>query len=190
MRSRTVVVFTLQPPSSILPLVTLAAAGAALIALAVVTGRRAKRVRRTFIALVFIGVVTIGLGIGLTYSIGARSTITVGNGYVYIDSPSLWGVGDMNITSNQIQSSYVGVIGTGNLTISKQHGTNSGDFNVGVFTLGGGATAYVVSDNSTSLVLHLYSGSYVVLGTNDTSALVAAFSHSVQYVPGAASGNG
>lgn len=88
----------------------------------------------------------------------------------------------MNITSGQIQSTYVGEVGSGNLTISKQHGTNIGDFDVGVFTLGSGATAYVVSDNSTSLVLHLYSGAYVVVGTSDTSALVAAFSESVHVV--------
>jgi len=93
----------------------------------------------------------------------------------------------MNITSSQIRNAYVGEIGVGNLTISKQHGTNTGNFNVGVFTLGSGATAYVVSDNSTSLVLQLYSGGYVILGTSDTGALVAAFSQSVHLVQTATS---
>ena len=62
-----VVEFTLQPPSiaGTLPLVILVASGAALIALALATGRRAKRVRRTFVALVVIGFVTMGAGVGL-----------------------------------------------------------------------------------------------------------------------------
>jgi hypothetical protein len=54
-------------------------------------------------------------------------------------------------------------------------------------TTGSGATAYVVSDNSTSLVLQLYSGRYMILGTDDTSGLVAAFSQSVHFVQEAAS---
>jgi len=182
-----VIEFTLQPPSSMLPLVILAAAGAALIALALATGSRAKSIRRTFVALLVIGIVTIGVGIGLSYSISAPSTITIGNGYLYVNSPSLWGTGNMNITSSQIRSAYVGEIGVGNLTMSRQHGTSTGNFNVGVFTLGSGATAYVVSDNSTSLVLQLYSGEYVILGTNDTDALVAAFSQSVHFVQDATS---
>ena len=179
-----VVEFTLQPPAGVeaLPLLILAATGAALIVLAFATGRRAKSVRRTFVALLIIGVVTIGVGVGLAYSMGARSSITVASGYVYVNSPSIWGAGNVNITSNQIQTAYVETIGSGLLTLSKQHGTNTGDFDVGVFTLGNGATAYVVTDNSTCLVLQLYSGSYVLLGTNDTFALATAFSQSVHPV--------
>lgn len=149
-----------------------------------IRGRRAKSIRQTFIIILIIGVVIIGLGIGLSYSSRASSTITVGNGYMYNQSPSFGGTGNMNITSSQIQSAYVGQVGAGNLTISKQHGTNTGNFNVGVFTLGKGATAYVVSDNSTSLV-KLYSGKYWILGTNNTSSLVAAFSNSVHSVQNA-----
>ena len=184
-----VVEFTLQPPSIVgtLPLVILVVMGGALIALALATGRHAKSVRRTFIVMLVLGVVTVGTGVGLSYLSSAPSTITVGSGYLYINSSSFSGTGSMNITSNQIQSAYVGEVGVGNLTLSKQHGTNTGDFNVGVFTLGNGATAYVVSDNTTSLVLRLYSGNYVVLGTGDTSALVAAFSQSVHSVQDAAS---
>jgi len=179
--------FTLQPPSIVntLPLVILVVSGAALIVLALATGRRAKSIRRTFIALLTLGIVVIGVGIGLSYFSGEPSTITIGNGYLYIDSPSFGGTGNMNITSNQIRNAYVGEVGIGNLTISKQHGTNTGNFNVGVFTLESGATAYVVSDNSTSLVLQLNSGKYVILGTNDTTALVAAFSRSVHFVKNA-----
>ena len=182
-----VVEFALQPPSSILPFVILVLAGAALIVLALATGRRAKSVRGTFVALLVLGVAVVGVGAGLSYFSGGPSTITIGNGYVYINSPSFSGAGNMNITSSHIRNAYVGEIGVGNLTISKQHGTNTGNFNVGVFTLGSGATAYVVSDNSTSLVLQLYSGGYVILGTSDTGALVAAFSQSVHLVQTATS---
>ena len=80
------------------------------------------------------------------------------------------------MTSSQILSAYVGQIGSGNLTLSKQHGTNYDHFNVGVFTLKDGSTAYVVSNNSTDLIIHLNTGKYVILGTSNTDALAASFS--------------
>ena len=181
--------FTLQPPSGagVLPLAILAVTGAALIVLAFATGRRAKSVRRTFVVMLILGVMLIGLGVGLSYSVGAPTTVTVGDGYLYIKSSSFWGTGNLNITSNQIRGAYVGEIGVGNLTISKQHGTNIDDFNVGVFTLGSGATAYIASDNSTSLVIQLLTGRYVIVGTDDTSLLVSAFSETVHPVQDRAS---
>jgi len=45
--------------------------------------------------------------------------------------------------------------------------------------LGNGKTAYVVSNNSTDLIIQLDGGKYVILGTSDTNALVASFSQSV-----------
>ena len=50
---------------------------------------------------------------------------------------------------------------------------------VGIFTLGNGATAYVVSNNSTDLIIQLNSGEYVVLGTSNINALATSFSNSV-----------
>jgi hypothetical protein len=85
----------------------------------------------------------------------------------------------MNITTNKIASAYVGQIGSGNLTLSKQHGTNYDHFNTGIFTLGNGDTAYVVSSNSTDLIIQLNSGEYVILGTSNTFALATSFSQSV-----------
>jgi hypothetical protein len=58
---------------------------------------------------------------------------------------------------------------------------NSGG-NVGIFrtfTLGNGKTAYVISNNSTDLIIELNSGKYVILGTSDTNALATSFSQSV-----------
>jgi hypothetical protein len=173
--------FTVQPSSSIgtVALIILVVTGVALLILTLTTGRRAKTVRRTFIALLVIGIAVIGLGVGLFYATSTPSTITVGSGYVIIQSPSFNGAGNLNVTSNQIASAYVGQIGSGNLTLSKQHGTNYDHFNVGIFTLGNGATAYVVSNNSTDLIIQLNSGEYVVLGTSNTNALATIFSNSV-----------
>jgi len=170
--------FIVQPSSSFatITLVILVVTGAALLILALTTGRRAKSVRQTFVALLVIGIVIIGLGVGLFFSTATPSTITVGSGYVSIQSPSFNGAGNLNATSAHIASAYVGQIGSGDLTLAKQHGTNYDDFNVGVFTLGNGKTAYVVSDNSTDLILQLNSGEYVILGTSNTNALAQAFS--------------
>ncbi|MGA3059500.1 MAG: hypothetical protein ABSD92_03930 [Candidatus Bathyarchaeia archaeon] len=96
-----------------------------------------------------------------------------------IQSPSFSGAGNMNITANKIVSAFVGQVGSGNLTLSKQHGTNYDHFNVGIFTLGNGDTAYVVSNNSTDLVIQLNSGEYVILGTSNTEVLATSFSQSV-----------
>ncbi len=177
--------FTVQPSSSIgtIALIILVATGVAILILALTTGRRAKTVRRTFIALLVIGIAVIGLGVGLFYVISIPSTITVGSGYVNVQSPSFNGAGNLNITSNQILSAYVGQIDSGNLTLVKQHGTNYDHFNVGIFTLRDGSTAYVVSSNSTDLIIHLNTGKYVLLGTSNTAALATSFSQTVYLLP-------
>jgi hypothetical protein len=173
--------FTVQPSSSLgtIALVVLVVTGAVLLLLAVATGSRAKTIRRTFVALMIIGLVVIGLGVWLFFTSNTPSTITVGSGYVNIQSPSFNGAGNMNITANKIASAYVGQIGSGNLTLSKQHGTNYDNFNVGIFTLGNGDTAYVVSNNSTDLIIQLNNREYVILGTSNTNAFATSFSQSV-----------
>ena len=139
--------------------------------------RVGKGTRR--VAFIIAGTILIGTGVGLYALGGIPSTITVGSGYVYIQSPPFFGAGSMNITSSEIASAYVGQIGSGNLTLSKQDGTSAGNLNIGVFTLGNGHTAYVVSDNSTDLIIQLKNGDYVVLGTSRTNALATSFSQSV-----------
>ncbi len=173
--------FTVQPSSSLglIALVALVGTGVALLILAIVTGRRAKTIRSTFVALMIIGLLIIAGGIWLFFATNTPSTITVGSGYVNIQSPSFGGAGNMEITSIQIVSAYVGQIGSGNLTLSKQRGTNYDHFNIGIFTLGNGRTAFVVSSNSTDLIIQLDNGEYVILGTSDTAALIASFSQSV-----------
>ena len=139
--------------------------------------RVGKGTRR--VAFIIAGTILIGTGVGLYALGGIPSTITVGSGYVYIQSPPFFGAGNMNTTSSEIASAYVGQIGSGNLTLSKQDGTNAGNLNIGVFTLGNGHTAYVVSDNSTDLIIQLKNGDYAVLGASRTNALATSFSQSV-----------
>lgn len=115
------------------------------------------------------------------------STVTVGSGYVNVQfsgfSPNLPGVpfisGNKNVTSSEISNAFIGQIGAGNFTLNKQYGTNDGNTNIGSFTLGNGATAYVASTNSTDLIIQLKSGQYVILGTSNTNALATSFSQNV-----------
>ena len=125
------------------------------------------------------GIILIGTGVGLYALGGIPSTITVDSGYVYIQSPPL-GTGNINVTSSEITSAYVGQIGSGNLTLStRQWGVGIGNLNLGVFTLGNGKTANVVSNNPTDLIIQLNNGKYVILSTSNTTALASSFSQNV-----------
>jgi uncharacterized membrane protein YczE len=53
--------------SGLIPLVIIFMIGVFLILLALATGRHAKTVRRTFFAVIIIGLAVIGLGIGLYF---------------------------------------------------------------------------------------------------------------------------
>ena len=115
------------------------------------------------------------------------STVTVGSGYINVEfagfSPDLPGVpfvsGSKNVTSTEIADAFVGQIGFGDFTLDKQFGTNTVATNIGVFTLGNGARAYVASINSTDLIIKLNSGEYLIVGTSNTEALAASFSQNV-----------
>ena len=130
-----------------------------------------------------IGIVLIVLAGGLSYYWYAPSTVTVGSGYINIQFSALSPIpfigGEKNVTSSEISTAYVGQIGSGTFTLNKQYGNNLGDTNIGVFTLGNGATAYVASTNSTDLIIQLNSGQYVILGTSNTNALAVSFSQNV-----------
>ena len=63
--------------------------------------------------------------------------------------------------------------------MDKQYGLNSGNTNIGVFKLGNGATAYIASTNSTSLIIQLKTGEYVIVGNSNTDALARSFSENV-----------
>lgn len=173
--------FTIQPSTilSIIATLILVLSGIVVLLLAVFTGRHAKKIRPTFMAMLIIGIVTIGLGVWVFFDSNSPSTITIGTGYVSIQSSGFGGAGNLNVTSDKIVSAYVGQIGSGNLSLTKQHGTNYDDVNIGVYTLGNGKTANVVSENSTDLIIQLNNGNYVILGTSNTDALATSFSQNV-----------
>ncbi len=124
------------------------------------------------------GVIIIGIGAVILMGNALPSTITVGNQYVSYES-SFLGAGSMTIPSDQIANAYVSQLGQGNLTMSRTFGTASGDVCIGLFTLGNGHTAHVLTNNNTSLVIELTNGEYVILGVSDMDALTASFSQNV-----------
>ena len=136
---------------------------------------------------VIIGVAAIVLSGVMLSSTQDASTITVGSGYINVqfshispDAPYVPFVsGNKNVTSSEISSAFVGQAGSGDFTLTKQYGTDYGDTNIGVYTLGNHATAYVASTNSTNLILQLNNGKYLILGTADTDALATSFSENV-----------
>ncbi len=114
------------------------------------------------------------------------STVTIGTGYVDVQfagfSPNSsipFLSGNMNVTSNQIDSAFVGQVGSGEFTLDKQQGANAGDTNIGLYKLGNGAKAYIASINSTDLIIKLNSGEYLIVGTSNTDALAASFAQNV-----------
>jgi hypothetical protein len=136
---------------------------------------------------IILGILLIAVAVSVAFVYFAPSTITVGSGYVNVQfanvSPDLPNVpfvsGNKNVTSTEIVSAFVGQVGSGNFTLDKQYGSNFDNVNVGVFTLGNGAKAYVASNNSTNLIIQLNSGEYLILGTSNTDALAASFSKNV-----------
>ncbi len=171
--------FVIQPPATLalLLLSALVITGAVIIIAAFVTGRNAKTIRKTFFALLVLGLAIAGLGVFLYFTLDTPVTITLGDGYVGIADSSLGGMGNQNFTSSQITQAYVTQLGTGNISLSyRQHGTSYGNFKLGVFTLGNGHTAYVATNNQTVVAAELTNGNYLVLGTSNTQAFADSFS--------------
>lgn len=137
-----------------------------------------------------------GLAIGIVVSLlagGALAAnflnpnppaITIGQGEVSINT-QVPGVGAMSFSSADMKEAYVQSMGSGVLaSMSKEIGTNMGDYNVGTFVLGNGATAYVVTDAANNVVVALNDGSYLVLGppSNNFTGFVNLFSEDVMQV--------
>jgi hypothetical protein len=173
--------FTVQPSAStaLIGSLILIATGIVVLSLAFFAGRRSKKIRATFVVMMIIGIATVGFGVWSFFDFNSPSTITIGTGYVSIQSSGFGGAGNLKVTSGEIVSAYVGQIGSGNLSLTKQQGTNYDNVNIGVYTLGNGKTANVVSENSTDLIIQLNNDKYVILGTSNTNALASSFSQNV-----------
>ncbi|MGD6810684.1 MAG: hypothetical protein ACQCN3_13385 [Candidatus Bathyarchaeia archaeon] len=124
------------------------------------------------------GAIVIGIGAVIFMGNAIPSTITVGDQYISYQS-SFLGAGSMNIPADQIANAYVAQLNQGDLTMSRTFGTASGDVCVGLFALGNGHTAHVLTNNNTSLIIELTNGEYVILGVSDMDALAVSFSQNV-----------
>jgi hypothetical protein len=135
--------------------------------------------------LAIIGIMLIvcgGFAFVTTYGSSSPSVVTVGDGYINVECPDFgyFGAnGNKNVTSNEITVAFVGKVGSGDFAVHKQHGLELGDTNIGIFTLGNGATAYIASTNSTNLIIELKNGEYLIVGTSDTQALADSFAQNV-----------
>jgi len=118
------------------------------------------------------------LGIGIYAITSTPATIVIGPQYVSYQSGILNG-GSMTVTSNQVSNAYIGLLGQGDLRMTRTFGTSAGNVNMGLFQLANGKTAHVVSCNQTSLIIELKNGQNVILGTSDTNTLAVSFSENV-----------
>ena len=138
-----------------------------------------KGIKHTFYITIGIGAAVIVIGIVLLIALTAPYKVKIGTGYISVYAPSIAG-GNINVTSSEIQSAYIGNIVNGNITLSiRTDGTSIGNLNAGRFLLSNNAKAYVVSSNSTDVILKLKSGSYLILGNNNTDMLASIISKSV-----------
>lgn len=126
--------------------------------------------------------IIIGASAGLVYYVSNSrpATIAVESGQFTISAQQ---IGTYTYTSAEIQNAYVTNLGSGVLSsVSRQHGYESSGYNVGVYTLSGGKTAYVISENNTNLVVQLDSGMYLVLSPANFTTFVNYFSENVSPV--------
>lgn len=144
--------------------------------LAVGSYMNTKSIRQLLVLIVVVIAVFAGSYAYIHYKVENPSEITIGNGFIQISSSE---TGTMNFTSGQISSAYVAHIGSGNLSLSRIHGLYNSVDRVGVFSMGNGATAYVVSDVPNDLIVELTSGNYLIVGNSNLSAMVSLFNQEV-----------
>lgn len=166
---------------------SLAVAGIIVILYSVVLLVRSKRngQKARVAAYVMTGIIIIASGLPI-YVIQARNSqnaaINVGNGYLEISGPR---IGEHNYSSSSISNAFLENIHTGSITLAKRTGgISTGSLNEGNFVLSNGDNAYVISDNTTVLVVEPNSGPVLVLGTSNTLALATAFNTDVSPVTG------
>lgn len=173
-------VFTITPPANniiliglIIPAIVVFIAGISRY------GRFGTNKKKLAAIVVILAIVSSGMiwgGFYLERAASSPATIEIGNHFIAIDSGE---TGVVNVTSSQIVNAYVAQIGTGNLTLSRQHGLYNGVDRIGVFTMGNGATAYVVSSVQQDLIIQMTSGEYMVVGNENITEMVSVFSQDV-----------
>lgn len=121
----------------------------------------------------------VGGGLAATFLNPSAPTIAVGPGQVSISAQV---IGTMSFQATDMKQACTQTVGSGLLaSMFKQSGTNYGNYNVGTYSLDNGATAYVVSDNPSNVVVELDSGLYLVLGppSSNFTGFVSYFSENV-----------
>jgi len=143
------------------------------------------RINSKYDFLVIIGVLLMIIGgflfVVAVLSSSSSSFVTVGDGYMIVKSGYFSGVngGNKNVTCEEIAAAFVGQVGLGDFKLHKRSGLNFDDINMGMYTLGNGAKAYLATTNSTCLIVELKSGEYLIVGNQDTQAIANSFSQNV-----------
>lgn len=166
----------------------MAAGSAGLIIFTVMSLRDRERKKRVYrlLSIVFAMILITGLPLYIVQGIsGSNADIGIGTGYVRVSGPY---IGNRNFTSTQVRYAFMENINTGNVTITiREAGTSIGNLNEGMFRLNNGETAYVATDNATSLVVSLDSGAFLILGSHDSLSMAEYFSSHVRSVSGLSS---
>ncbi|MDR2202894.1 MAG: hypothetical protein LBE76_01030 [Nitrososphaerota archaeon] len=145
-----------------------------------VDGERRGSLGKYALAILGIGLILGGCFFyGVSGFMSSPAVVTVGDGYISVETGMAGVNSNKNVTSEEIATAFVGQVGSGDFTLSKTSGTNFGDTNIGRYTLGNGATAYVASTNSTNLIIELKNGEYIIAGNQDTQAIANSFSQNV-----------
>ncbi len=178
----TLTTFTVPPPEGFVVLFV------GLVSLVIVIGAgawfasRTKYPRRIRLAIpAFVVIVVALLGVLVLPQTG---TITVNPGEISLSSFPLLSA---SFQANQVKSAYVTTLGNFSLVSRGPPGSNWGtttwgDYSVGVFLGPGGQTCEVMTGSPQVLVVQLTNGQCLVLGPQDMSGLVSAFSTDIGQV--------
>ncbi len=138
-----------------------------------------RGVRLAIPAFVIITVATMGVLV-----LPQTGTITVNPGEISLSSFPLLSV---SIQANQVKGAYVTTQANFSLVSRAGPGANWGtaswgDYSVGVFLGPGGQTCDVITGSPQVLVVQLTNGQCLVLGPQDLSGLISAFSTDIRQV--------
>jgi len=143
----------------------------------VATLRTSKATRNKVVAFAVIIVLLIVVPLFVFVGPVARNSVTVSQGEFSASAPPFFST---TVRSDQIKEAFVVNLNTWNVTIAaKTSGTSLGDYNAGYFLLSNGATADVLTDGQTNLIVLTSSGLYFILGPSDFQAFVTDFSSQV-----------
>lgn len=167
------VTFTVNPPAVASVIPWIAVIIVVIVGVSVIIFKRGPQRKLSIVIVVAVLVVTIAIVFFLVPV--SPSTITINQGQISVSGSPF---GTKTYTSSNVEKAYIAEIGNGNLTISRTAGTSLGSYHEGDYSLNG-ATAYVISTNSTNLVVELTGGSYLVLSPLNFDNFVSVFSANI-----------